>query len=373
MAPLAAALALAALAGQPANLPLDATLAGPQGNLTLNATLNATGPSCSDFKDCTSCTNASTWTGAHCRWCPLPNDNACHAEGSLFNKCKAKEQITDPIECPGAPGKLPHQPMPTELHDMARTRMHEAYASYCPLDKILAWNCKWCQQLGPHNVTAATFNDTTHAQAYVAYAAGPPERIVIAIRGTKGLDIKNWVLNVKFFPISVEWLPAEAQVHRGFLEAYESIRPAILQGLQKALAICPSCPIRVTGHSLGGAQAAVCATDIAAHNKQTPVLFTFGAPRAGDPNFVYWFRKNIHEKQAAHRMVHQNDIVPHVPTNNMGFHHLPREIWETGDGEGQYTMCDNDGEDHTCSWQIDPTKYDVNDHYGYMGDSEGCE
>eukprot|EP01062_Namystynia_karyoxenos_P037985 TRINITY_DN2761_c0_g1_i1.p1 TRINITY_DN2761_c0_g1~~TRINITY_DN2761_c0_g1_i1.p1 ORF type:complete len:387 (+),score=102.20 TRINITY_DN2761_c0_g1_i1:84-1163(+) len=350
-----------------------AALAVPPINATLNGTrVNATGPACSDFKDCMTCTNASTWTGAHCRWCPLPEDNSCHDEGSVFNKCSATQQITDPIECPGAPGKLPHGEMPSDLEQAARRRMHEAYASYCPIPNIQAWDCKWCKQLGPHNVTATVFNDTTDAQAYVAYAPGPPSRIVIAFRGTSATDIKNWILNVKFLPVSVPWLPVQLQVHRGFLEAYESVRAVVLQGLQKAQAMCPSCEIHVTGHSLGGAQAALCATDLAQSFKKTPMVFTFGCPRVGDPNFVSWYRSNIHEKETTYRMVHKNDIVPHVPTNDMGFHHLPREIWQTADGEGHYTMCDNGGEDHTCSWGVSVTSYSVNDHFGYMDEEEGC-
>ena len=58
---------------------------------------------CSDFTNCFDCASNRTWTGQPCRWCPLPNDNHCHAEGSLANKCSKDQQITDLTKCPKAP------------------------------------------------------------------------------------------------------------------------------------------------------------------------------------------------------------------------------------------------------------------------------
>ncbi len=57
----------------------------------------AASPDCDTFKDCSSCTSASSWTGNSCRWCPKTSD--CHAEGSIYNKCGASGSATNPEEC----------------------------------------------------------------------------------------------------------------------------------------------------------------------------------------------------------------------------------------------------------------------------------
>eukprot|EP01065_Artemidia_motanka_P042436 TRINITY_DN569_c0_g1_i5.p1 TRINITY_DN569_c0_g1~~TRINITY_DN569_c0_g1_i5.p1 ORF type:complete len:362 (+),score=119.83 TRINITY_DN569_c0_g1_i5:91-1176(+) len=353
-------------------VPLAIAAEVPQLSSTaLNATaLKAAEADCNTFKDCMSCTNASTWTGSHCRWCNKADDMACHAEGSIFNKCSAKEQITDPIECPGASGKLPHGPLPPELRNESRVRMHEAYAAYCPAAKIENWSCKWCAKLGSHKVWAVAVNESMHAQAYVATAAGPPQRIVVGFRGTT--DIKNWIQNIKFFPEQVPWMPDGIQAHRGFVETYQAVRPPVMNALKNARADCPDCEVHLAGHSLGGALAVLCATDLVSTLNVVPQVSTFGCPRTGDAAFSTWYADNVHKVKTTYRMVHKKDLVPHVPTNDMGFHHVSREIWQQKDGDDGYVMCDNSGEDHGCSWQVSVTDCVIDDHFGYMDEQEGC-
>ncbi|KAK3240763.1 hypothetical protein CYMTET_49414 [Cymbomonas tetramitiformis] len=54
---------------------------------------------CDTFKDCQSCASAKSWTGNHCRWCPLSGDESCHSEGSAYNKCDSDQQVTDASKC----------------------------------------------------------------------------------------------------------------------------------------------------------------------------------------------------------------------------------------------------------------------------------
>eukprot|EP01098_Paradermamoeba_levis_P015712 TRINITY_DN811_c0_g1_i1.p1 TRINITY_DN811_c0_g1~~TRINITY_DN811_c0_g1_i1.p1 ORF type:complete len:226 (+),score=47.65 TRINITY_DN811_c0_g1_i1:80-757(+) len=47
---------------------------------------------CSAYQDCGSCATDST-----CRWCPVTN--TCHTFGSLMNKCRFYENLSDPKLC----------------------------------------------------------------------------------------------------------------------------------------------------------------------------------------------------------------------------------------------------------------------------------
>lgn len=350
---------------------LAASEGHPEGLKSVNVTVAYPQANCDDNKDCTTCAEMSTWTGSHCRWCALPNDNACHAEGSVYNKCSEKEQITDPISCPGSTSKLPHVQMSDDMQSRAKIRVLEAFAAYCPLEKIQNWTCKFCTMgTGGYTVTAVTQDKSLGAAGYVAYTTQPEKRIIISFRGSQEKDIESWVTDFKFIPKKVPWLPDPIEAHRGFLDAYLALRPALLTGLHAAQAACPDCNVSVTGHSLGAAEAIVCATDLATQG-MLPQVFTFGCPRVGNAALTDWYRDNIHAKVGSFRAVHRNDIVPHVPTNDMGFHHMPREVWQTD--ENTYTMCDNSGEDHYCSWGVKVTDYSFSDHTRYFDIDEGCD
>lgn len=64
-------------------------------------------------------------------------------------------------------------------------------------------------------------------------------------------------------PCSFDLLPL-IQVHHGFYSAYHntSLRPGVLDAIQKAKALYGVTKIMVTGHSMGGAMAAFCGLDL---------------------------------------------------------------------------------------------------------------
>lgn len=70
---------------------------------------------------------------------------------------------------------------------------------------------------------------------------------------------------------------ADAKVHLGFLDAYNAVALDVLRIVQDQLAVHPSYRIIVTGHSLGGAIAALGAISIKSALPSVPIkLFTFG-------------------------------------------------------------------------------------------------
>jgi predicted lipase len=71
--------------------------------------------------------------------------------------------------------------------------------------------------------------------------------------------------------------------------------------------------IVVTGHSLGGALAAICALDLVLSDITTGEnleLITFGEPRVGNAEYAAAMDKYVPQ---SYRVVNKRDLVPHLP------------------------------------------------------------
>ena len=67
----------------------------------------------------------------------------------------------------------------------------------------------------------------------------------------------------------------------------------------------------LTGHSLGGALATLCAADLAANTKFTsPSVYTFGSPRVGNPTFAGFFNRRTGPH---YRVYNSEDVVTSLP------------------------------------------------------------
>ena len=91
----------------------------------------------------------------------------------------------------------------------------------------------------------------------------------------------------------------------------------------------------VTGHSLGGAMAILAAADIKLTFHRVDEVYTFGQPRVGNAAFAKWFETQIPQ---TYRLVHNADIVPHVPPSNFGFQHSSTQYWYAADMQ-TYKTC----------------------------------
>ena len=108
----------------------------------------------------------------------------------------------------------------------------------------------------------------------------------------------DWIrtnADVTMTPLPTAWgLKGSPKVHRGFLNAYMSVRAKIWNLLQDfSLRTGGARSIVVCGHSLGGALATLAALDIAARLDPEDAAnircVTFGAPQVGDGLFVEQF------------------------------------------------------------------------------------
>lgn len=87
----------------------------------------------------------------------------------------------------------------------------------------------------------------------------------------------------------------------------------------------------MTGHSLGGAVATIMTTYLRRKGKSCD-LYTYGAPRVGDKDFVSVFHNMTvaggQELGFTARITQRQDIVPAIPpTTFCGYHHIFPEFW----------------------------------------------
>jgi hypothetical protein len=78
--------------------------------------------------------------------------------------------------------------------------------------------------------------------------------------------------------------------------------------------------VYMTGHSMGGALAALGAYDLAVNFNMKVNMYSFGGPRVGNPSFRHLYDKSV---PTSYRVVMDGDIVPGVPK----FVRLPSISW----------------------------------------------
>jgi triacylglycerol lipase len=116
---------------------------------------------------------------------------------------------------------------------------------------------------------------------------------------------------------------SNALMHRGFVAAYFSVRDEIHAYIENN----PVSAAVVTGHSLGGALATLCAVDIQynfSNKLQSIEAFTYGSPKVGNAGFRDSFNRRVPN---SYRFVHGMDIVPELPRWwQGGYQHVDREF-----------------------------------------------
>lgn len=130
---------------------------------------------------------------------------------------------------------------------------------------------------------------------------------ILAFRGTS--TSVDWVHDFKAQQMAFSPIKNAGNTHKGFTDIYLALREQIFQLLSL---LQPDCPLFITGHSLGGALATLAAIDIATNSAfTTPIIYTFGAPRVGNPAFVKTYNATV---PTHWRIQNKFDIVPHLPT-----------------------------------------------------------
>ena len=147
--------------------------------------------------------------------------------------------------------------------------------------------------------------------------------VVASFRGTQTLE--DWLADLDFVAIPYSSVKDAGNVHMGFQLVYNLVRDSVAQLVRQALADgCQN--IWVTGHSLGGALALLCAPDLVSNVNKTivPKLYTFAGPRVAqndvlDPGFQTFFDELI---PLCYRVVNRWDKVPDLPPRIAFYEHV---------------------------------------------------
>lgn len=152
-------------------------------------------------------------------------------------------------------------------------------------------------------------------EAAFGYIIQSSSSIYLVFRGTQ--NPLDWSANLDARKTRYIYVPNSGSVHHGFLSLYGSLRNNLLRKLS---GLDSKKNLYITGHSLGGAIATLCALDVAVNSKfKQPAVITFAAPRVGDITFADKFNAVITKSE---RVINAQDHVPSVPPPELGFTHV---------------------------------------------------
>lgn len=126
--------------------------------------------------------------------------------------------------------------------------------------------------------------------------------VIYAIRGTK--EPRDWATNLDAD------LSSTSDMHKGFERGAQSLLEVV-----RAQPMFDS--VWVTGHSMGGAVAAILAAMIVKDGRKMEP-HVFGSPRPGGPRLAELLNKNFPDGTS---WSNNNDIVPRVPPASWGYSH----------------------------------------------------
>eukprot|EP01059_Diplonema_ambulator_P000154 TRINITY_DN10141_c0_g1_i2.p1 TRINITY_DN10141_c0_g1~~TRINITY_DN10141_c0_g1_i2.p1 ORF type:complete len:1056 (+),score=288.60 TRINITY_DN10141_c0_g1_i2:31-3168(+) len=154
------------------------------------------------------------------------------------------------------------------------------------------------------------------------------DHVVVVFRGTWNKENANTDLKVLRKP----WPEMQAGdesfacadcttlplLHTGFMELWSELKDAVLESLQEAIGVLSSHPtVYITGHSLGGAMACLCAFSVSVQLELLPVVYTFGCPKLGNRAFQRRYNATVPN---TFRVVNEHDFVAHWSVTWSNFH-----------------------------------------------------
>jgi len=166
--------------------------------------------------------------------------------------------------------------------------------------------------------------------------------IVVAHQGTEGDSLDSILNNLQILLVepNPEFFPAtvgtEIRVHEGFHGAFEQTAADVLSTVQSALVSTGATRVLTTGHSLGGAIAILDGLMLSAVVPEGVLVETrvFGIPRTGNQEWADFIDITLGDNFSY--MTNQNDPVPGLPPQFLGYQHASNEIFiEAVDELGQ--------------------------------------
>ncbi|MEV0292666.1 lipase family protein [Nocardia sp. NPDC050710] len=252
--------------------------------------------------------------------------------------------------------KVEQQPDPTVAHTLAVASGY-AYSDAETVSTMLArMGLTGAHCLGMHMTVDAMFIRST---AYLIQSSDGSV-VILAYRGTEPTNVVNWLTDADVHPDKIafpfpkpqgaEAVDADAYaVHAGFYRNVRATRFAVIAALKRALEgrsvldddeqtpmepmEKPLTTLYLTGHSLGGAMAALMAVMLSVEEEYVELFapvskgaYTFGAPMVGSPEFAKACAAHEFLDRNVIRYVYRKDVVPHLPPSDSDdFQHFGRE------------------------------------------------
>lgn len=152
----------------------------------------------------------------------------------------------------------------------------------------------------------------------LGYVVSLEDTSVIVFRGTD--DRGDWISNLDVFSVDTSHGP----IHGGFFRGYRALQPQIEEILDQH---DPE-TVWITGHSLGGALAVVCAYDLVENSgRDIHGVMTFGQPMVAQRQLAEHLDEVLLGRYAHY--VNGSDLVPRIPPT---FTHCGSLVWFTADG-----------------------------------------
>ena len=146
-----------------------------------------------------------------------------------------------------------------------------------------------------------------------AFVVSSNEYHLLVFRGTK--LPQDWMTDLACTPVRFDWVftggPAIGQIHAGFGHCLSDGLSSIVSALSSR---DKTKPLLITGHSLGGALAALTGVYFNVFGASVPTasaIYTFGQPRIGLHDFCNTYARLLPNKLV--RFVNKQDLVPRVP------------------------------------------------------------
>jgi hypothetical protein len=143
--------------------------------------------------------------------------------------------------------------------------------------------------------------------------------ILIAFRGTA--DLRDWLTDADAHYANIKG----GSIHKGFLASVGTVFADILDIVDKN----PGKPLVITGHSLGGAQAAVAAFRFDSVGIKVACIYTFGQPRWCSPAIARVVDET--SDYPYFRVTNAADIVPRIPWLLGRYRHCGEEVFMPDD------------------------------------------
>lgn len=175
--------------------------------------------------------------------------------------------------------------------------------------------------------------------------------VILCFRGTELLDVINWLADLDISPgpapLALPGTLGLFDVHGGFYRNLRSIRYEVIRALNDALAgrrigdegpdLRPMEALYLTGHSLGGAMAALMSIMIRAEPGYAEIAralkatYTFGQPMIGGPDFARAGNADPFLRDRVFRYIYNRDVAAQLPPTFTGeFAHFGQEYQYLG-------------------------------------------